>query len=327
MKKTIALFLCLCLLTGCTLLGTAEENNDILGYWTLDKVEGDEEVIRSLLQLLATLKQYDGSIGYEFEAGGTVNLVLELMGQKQIDSTFSYTFEGSTVTLYSSDSDAPMTLLIDGDTMTGSESSVTEEGEEIGYTMTFVRQIPPVIAEPMDIDPAMYPIATITMQGGGQIVLELYPDKAPNTVANFIVLANSGFYDGVIFHRVISGFMIQGGDPLGTGTGGPGYNLYGEFSQNGYTANDLKHERGVISMARANPYNSAGSQFFIMHADAAHLDGAYAAFGRVLSGMEVVDAIAGVSTNASNRPDEEQVIESIRVDTKGIEYSVNKIGG
>ncbi len=172
----------------------------------------------------------------------------------------------------------------------------------------------------------MNPIVTIEMENGGVIKAELYPEIAPNTVNNFISLVSSGFYDGLIFHRVISGFMIQGGDPQGTGMGGPGYSIKGEFKSNGFN-NPLKHSRGVLSMARSMRPNSAGSQFFIMHADAAHLDGAYAAFGRVLSGMEVVDAIAGVSTNASNRPDEEQVIESIRVDTKGIEYTVNKIGG
>ena len=169
------------------------------------------------------------------------------------------------------------------------------------------------------------PIATITMENGEQIVLELYPDKAPNTVANFVELANSGFYDGLIFHRVIEGFMIQGGDPNGTGTGGPGYTIKGEFSQNGFTKNDLTHERGVISMARSQAYDSAGSQFFIMHQDAPHLNGAYAAFGRALSGMETVDAIASVATNSGDKPLTPQVIASIRVDTKGVEYKAEKI--
>ena len=137
---------------------------------------------------------------------------------------------------------------------------------------------------------AQNPIATITMEDGGVIKLELYPEIAPNTVKNFIHLANSGFYDGVIFHRVIEGFMIQGGDPDGRGTGGPGYRIKGEFSNNNHK-NELSHERGVISMARAQDYNSASSQFFIMHKDAAYLDGAYAAFGQVTSGMEVVDKI------------------------------------
>ena len=171
------------------------------------------------------------------------------------------------------------------------------------------------------------PVATITLQNGKKIIVELYPDKAPNTVANFVELANSGFYDGLTFHRVIKDFMIQGGDPKGDGTGGPGYAIRGEFSQNGFTANDdLHHVRGVISMARATPFDSAGSQFFIMHGDAAHLDGAYAAFGMVVKGIENVDAIANVQTNPSNdRPLTDQVIKSIRVDTKGVEYRAEKL--
>lgn len=134
------------------------------------------------------------------------------------------------------------------------------------------------------------PVATITMENGGVITVELYPDVAPNTVANFITLANQGFYDGLIFHRVIKGFMIQGGDPNGNGTGGSSQRIKGEFSANG-VQNDLKHTRGVLSMARSSAMDSASSQFFIMHADAPHLDGQYAAFGKVISGMEVVDAI------------------------------------
>ena len=163
------------------------------------------------------------------------------------------------------------------------------------------------------------PIATITMKNGKQITLELYPDVAPNTVNNFISLANSGFYDGLIFHRVIRGFMIQGGCPNGTGTGGPGYGIKGEFTQNGFK-NSLKHERGVISMARAMDPNSAGSQFFIMHADAPHLDGAYAAFGAVTSGMDVVDAIADEYTDHRDKPYEPQVMQSVRVETFGVTY-------
>ena len=169
-----------------------------------------------------------------------------------------------------------------------------------------------------------YPVATIEMADGGVMVLELYPDVAPNTVANFIELANSGFYDGLIFHRVIAGFMIQGGDPTGTGMGGPGYTIRGEFAANGFQ-NDLSHERGVISMARSSMPDSAGSQFFIMHADADYLDGNYAAFGRVIEGIEVVDAIASVSTGAGDRPLEDQVIRSITVDTRGVEYAAEKI--
>lgn len=170
------------------------------------------------------------------------------------------------------------------------------------------------------------PIATIEMENGGIIKIELYPDKAGNTVKNFIYLANSGFYDGVIFHRVIEGFMIQGGDPKGTGTGGPGYRIAGEFSNNKYN-NDLQHTRGVISMARqgnpympASAYNTAGSQFFIMHADSHLLDGDYAAFGEVIEGMDVVDAIATTATNSNDKPLEDQRMKTVRVETFGVDY-------
>jgi peptidyl-prolyl cis-trans isomerase B (cyclophilin B) len=153
----------------------------------------------------------------------------------------------------------------------------------------------------------------ITMENGDQIEAELYPDSAPKTVDNFIKLAKEGFYDGLTFHRVIPGFMIQGGDPNGNGTGGPGYTIEGEFSDNGFK-NDLKHTRGVLSMARAMDPNSAGSQFFIMHADAPHLDGSYAAFGKVVKGMDAVDKIASVKTNRFNdKPLEDQKIKSIQV--------------
>lgn len=141
--------------------------------------------------------------------------------------------------------------------------------------------------------------ATITMEDGGKIVLELYPDLAPQSVRNFVYLARQGFYDGLIFHRIMKGFMIQGGDPDGTGGGGPGYAIKGEFQKNGFT-NDLKHERGVLSMARSNNFDSAGSQFFIMHADNASLDGVYAAFGRVTNGMDVVDKIADTPNSGPN---------------------------
>ena len=163
------------------------------------------------------------------------------------------------------------------------------------------------------------PVVTIEMENGGIITAELYPDVAPQSVYNFILLANSGFYDGLIFHRVIPGFMIQGGCPEGTGMGGPGYCIKGEFFFNGIK-NDLKHKRGVLSMARSSSPNSAGSQFFIMHQDAKHLDGQYAAFGKVTSGMDVVDAIAGTRTDPSDRPLAEQKIASITVDTHGEEY-------
>ena len=160
---------------------------------------------------------------------------------------------------------------------------------------------------------AKNPIVTITMKDGGVMKLELYPDIAPITVDNFVSLVKKGFYNGLIFHRVIKGFMIQGGDPEGTGMGGPGYSIKGEFSQNGFK-NDLKHSRGVISMARSMNPNSAGSQFFIMHKDSPHLDGAYAAFGKIIEGIEVVDKIAETRTDWNDRPLTEQVMETISVE-------------
>lgn len=163
------------------------------------------------------------------------------------------------------------------------------------------------------------PIVTITMENDEAIVLELYPDVAPNTVANFVSLVEEGFYDGLIFHRVIPGFMIQGGDPEGSGLGGPGYAIAGEFSSNGFE-NELKHERGVLSMARTMEPDSAGSQFFIMVEDTPDLDGEYAAFGRVIEGMETVDAIAAAKRDAQDKPLEDQRIKTVTVDTKGIDY-------
>lgn len=163
------------------------------------------------------------------------------------------------------------------------------------------------------------PIVTIEMENGDIMKAELYPDIAPNTVNNFISLIQKGFYDGLIFHRVIRGFMIQGGCPDGNGTGGPGYNIKGEFSQNGFT-NDLKHEKGVLSMARAMAPNSAGSQFFIMHETSPHLDGSYAAFGKIIEGQDIVDKIAEVSTDYSDRPRADQVMKKVTVDTQGVDY-------
>jgi peptidyl-prolyl cis-trans isomerase B (cyclophilin B) len=165
-----------------------------------------------------------------------------------------------------------------------------------------------------------HPMATIELEDGGLMKAELYPDKAPNTVCNFISLANKGFYDGLIFHRVIPGFMIQGGCPLGTGTGGPGYSIRGEFSGNGFEQNDLRHETGVLSMARAAHPDSAGSQFFIMVAPAPHLDGQYAAFGRVYEGTEEAIRISEVPTDWNDRPKKPVKIKSIRVDTQGENY-------
>ena len=163
------------------------------------------------------------------------------------------------------------------------------------------------------------PVVTITMENGDVMKAELYPEVAPNTVNNFISLVKKGYNDGLIFHRVIRGFMIQGGCPQGTGMGGPGYSIKGEFSQNG-VKNDLKHTEGVLSMARSMMPNSAGSQFFIMHKDAPHLDGAYAAFGKITEGMNIVDKIANERTDYSDRPLKEQKIKSMTVDTFGVEY-------
>ena len=164
------------------------------------------------------------------------------------------------------------------------------------------------------------PIVTIEMENGKKITAELYPDIAPQSVRNFISLANSGFYNGLIFHRCIYGFMIQGGYPDGTGMGGPGYCIKGEFAANG-VPNDLRHTRGVLSMARAQAMDSAGSQFFIMHKDAPHLDGQYAAFGMVIDGMDVVDEIVSQPRNMiTNKPKKPQVMKSVTVDTQGVEY-------
>ncbi|GLB30892.1 peptidyl-prolyl cis-trans isomerase [Lacrimispora amygdalina] len=163
------------------------------------------------------------------------------------------------------------------------------------------------------------PVITITMENGDVIKAELYPEIAPNTVNNFISLVKKGYYDGLIFHRVINGFMIQGGCPQGTGTGGPGYSIKGEFSQNG-VSNALKHSVGVLSMARAMHPDSAGSQFFIMHKAAPHLDGAYAAFGKVIEGMDIVNQIADVKTDYNDRPMTEQKIQSMTAETFGEEY-------
>lgn len=164
------------------------------------------------------------------------------------------------------------------------------------------------------------PIVTFEMENGKKFQAELYPDKAPNTVNNFISLVRKGYYDGLIFHRVIAGFMIQGGDPNGTGTGGPGYHIKGEFAGNGFKQNDIGHVRGVLSMARAQHPDSAGSQFFVMHEDADYLDGQYAGFGKVIDGMETVDEIANTKTDWSDRPYETQKMKKVTVETFGVEY-------
>ena len=165
------------------------------------------------------------------------------------------------------------------------------------------------------------PIVTFEMQNGKTFKAELYPDKAPNTVNNFLSLVNKGYYNGLIFHRVISGFMIQGGDPTGTGMGGPGYRIKGEFAGNGFKQNDISHVRGVLSMARAQNPNSAGSQFFVMHEEADYLDGQYAAFGKVIEGLETVDAIANTKTDWNDKPYEEQKIKCITAETFGVQYN------
>ena len=163
------------------------------------------------------------------------------------------------------------------------------------------------------------PVVTFEMENGDIMKAELYPEVAPNTVNNFVSLVKKGFYDGLIFHRVISGFMIQGGDPNGTGMGGPGYSIKGEFAQNG-VENNLVHDAGVLSMARAMHPDSAGSQFFIMHKAAPHLDGAYAAFGKIIEGMDIVNKIAETDTDYSDRPLDEQKMKKVTVDTMGTEY-------
>lgn len=168
------------------------------------------------------------------------------------------------------------------------------------------------------------PIVTFEMENGKTFKAELFPDKAPNTVNNFVSLVKKGFYNGIIFHRVIAGFMIQGGDPEGRGIGGPGYHIKGEFALNGFKTNDIQHVRGVLSMARAGHPDSAGSQFFVMHEDADYLDGQYAGFGRVIEGMETVDEIAGVKTDWHDRPYEEQKMKTVTVETFGVEYDEPK---
>lgn len=191
-----------------------------------------------------------------------------------------------------------------------------------GCSQTKKQPKPDPSLEVQDFSKDTNPIVTIEMEDGGIIKLELYPDIAPNTVNNFIKLVEDSFYDGLLFHRVIPGFMIQGGDPKGTGTGGPGYTIKGEFSQNNFD-NPISHKRGIISMARSKGNDTAGSQFFIVTTDAPHLDGSYAAFGNVVEGMDTVDRIVSVDTNQDNRPvdGKEQVMKRVTVDTKGKTYT------
>ena len=166
---------------------------------------------------------------------------------------------------------------------------------------------------------AQNPVVTFVMENGDTFKAELYPDIAPQSVNNFVSLVSNGFYNGLIFHRIIPGFMIQGGDPEGTGMGGPGYSIKGEFASNGFK-NDLKHTKGVLSMARSMMPNSAGSQFFIMHETSPHLDGEYAAFGKIIEGQDIVDAIATVDTDYSDRPKTPQIMKTVTVETFGVDY-------
>lgn len=209
----------------------------------------------------------------------------------------------------STQTEAPTETPAVEDNSTGNESNTSDEAN----TETNVEETVSVQAIQTT------PIVTMTVKDYGTVKMELYPEIAPNTVNNFIELANSGFYDGLIFHRIIPGFMIQGGDPLGTGVGGPDYSIPGEFSDNGYSGNTLAHTKGVLSMARSNAPDSAGSQFFIMTEDAPHLDGLYAAFGKVTEGLDIIEKLGVVETAAGDKPVEDVVIESITVETNGVE--------
>jgi peptidyl-prolyl cis-trans isomerase B (cyclophilin B) len=237
------------------------------------------------------------------------SLKLYFNGQEDTNGSNGLFFNGSR--------DVPKSLVYEGSTYVPLRYFATQMGipnEKVGYDakaqQLWINQ---------DGKPIRNPIVTIEMDNGGQIAVELYPDKAPNTVANFISLINQQYYDGLIFHRVIPGFMIQGGDPKGNGTGGPGYSIKGEFTGNQFN-NDLSHERGVISMARAQDPNSAGSQFFIMAENASSLDGQYAAFGKVVSGMDIVDQIVGSRRDKMDKPMNNQTIRAMTVDTFGQDY-------
>lgn len=164
------------------------------------------------------------------------------------------------------------------------------------------------------------PVITFEMEDGAIFKAELFPDKAPNTVNNFLSLVQSGYYNGIGFHRIIQGFMIQGGDPAGNGTGGPGYTIFGEFASNGFKQNDIKHVKGVLSMARTMMPNSAGSQFFIMHENSAHLDGQYAAFGEIIEGLDVIDKLAKVKTDLHDKPLDPQIMKKVTAETFGVKY-------
>ena len=258
---------------------------------------------------------------------GTTLVPLRLISEN-LAATVSYNQEAKTISITSTDTSMLLTLGSTEVKVNGDIVSLPMAPRSInGTTMVPLRFISENLnckvnwdAEDQPTTSSTFPTATIVVKDYGTITLELYPDIAPTTVNNFIFLANSQFYDGLTFHRIIDDFMIQGGDPLGNGTGGPGYTIIGEFSGNGFTTNTLSHTKGVISMARSNHPDSAGSQFFITSADATYLDGQYAAFGKVLTGLDIVDKLSDVATNANDAPLNPVVIESIRVDTKGIAY-------
>ena len=289
------------------------------------------------LQLDASAAEGATAITGEYMRNGYINTVQHLRGTLTMDGSQT---QGESIPRYfvcvkdapqldgSFDSFGRITEGMDALDLVVGDSGDQDNGQPVVITTASVdaNGFPddPTMIQEEDMKKMQYPTFTIQMADGGIMKGELYPDQAPNSVANFVALANSGFYDGLIFHRVIPGFMIQGGDPNGTGTGGPGYHIVGEFRANGIQ-NTLLHTKGVLSMARSQANNSAGSQFFIMVGDAPHLDGSYAAFGKVTQGIEVADRIVAAQRNANDRPMQDQRIAAIRVDTYGVEYPLNKL--
>ncbi|MEG0353937.1 MAG: peptidylprolyl isomerase [Cellulosilyticaceae bacterium] len=265
------------------------------------------------------------------QENGTILVPLRLISE-ELDALVSYDESTQLITISKDNTLIKLTLGSTKATCNGIPTTLSLAPKLVnGVTMVPIRFISENLDCIVDWDPttqsitvqektSVLPIATLTITGLGTIQVELYPSLAPNTVNNFISLSNQKFYDGLTFHRVIDDFMIQGGCPLGNGTGGPGYSIPGEFSRNGFTDNTLSHTPGVLSMARSNMPNSAGSQFFIMTSHSSHLDGDYAAFGKVISGMEIVDQIKTLPTDIMDKPLVPIVIESIRVDTKGVTY-------
>ena len=306
MKRLIILLLGLVLL-GCTATATQTET-------TATQTEQT--------QTSADASALDGTYIHVSESGGSYGEYTIDTANKTMTVTAFDPYDGYEPQFVETQ---PLTIVDENTVQTedGLLFSYSPEGLVVnGGVLVLMRKI-----EPKEEERTLKnPIATITMADGKTMTIELYPSVAPETVANFITLANSGFYDGVKFHRIYSGFMIQGGDPTGTGTGGPGYSIKGEFAANGFVQNTLSHKRGVLSMARASSYNSAGSQFFVMHADSQSLNGLYAAFGVMTDGFETLDAIAAtpVTANAYGEksvPLEDVVIGSIRVETFGGDYS------